>query len=301
MTDDQYSNQIFKLKTDHGHELNVIDWGNKNAETSFIYLHGGPGGHVKDHHKENFNPLKHRVIFFDQRGAGESTPYGSLNHNTTEDLITDITKIADHFKLDQFNLYGYSWGSTLALAYAIATPSRVKNLVIGGVYSGENDFPDMLERLQTFFPEMYNTFIQNTPPAHRQDPIKYHQGKILNGTPSEQKISAYHIGNIEYTLMNYDVMAPEPFEDFDPVPIIIETHYTANNCFLPKEYILKNASKITANTYIVQGRFDLVCPPDFAHQLTKKIKNSQIFYADSNHHSRHEIHSIFRTICALIS
>lgn len=301
MQNDQFTNQIIKLKTDHGHVLNVIDWGNKGAKTPFIFLHGGPGGHIKDHHKENFDPTRHRVIFFDQRGCGESTPYGSTDHNTTEELIKDITKIADHFKIKDFNLYGYSWGSTLALAYAIANPARVRNLVIGGVYSGRNDFSNMFSRLKTFYPEMHNTIIQNTPETHRKDPTTFHQQNILNGTKEEQKKSAYLIGNLEYALMNYDLPTLEPFEDFDPSPIIIENHYVANDCFLPQDHIIKNAPRITAKTYIVQGRSDFVTPPDFAYQLVEKLPHAQIFWADSNHHSRREIHSIFRTICALIA
>lgn len=301
MQNDQFTNQIIKLKVGHGHELSVIDWGNKDAETPFIFLHGGPGGHIKDHHKENFDPAKHRVIFFNQRGCGESTPYGKLDHNTTEDLIEDITKIADHFNIEQFNLYGYSWGSTLALVYAIANPERVKSLVIGGVYSGQNDFNDMLARLKTFYPEMYDNVMQNTPKEHHKDPIKYHQHNILNGTEEEQKKSAHLINNLEYTLMNYDLPTFEPYEDFDPVPTIIETHYIANDCFLPKNYIINNAHKITASIYIVQGRSDFICPPDYAYQLAQKLPHVQIFWADSNHHSKRELHSIFRTICALIS
>lgn len=302
MEKDAFTNQIFDLEVGEGHQIHVIDWGTKDAKTPFIFLHGGPGGHIKDHHKQAFDPSKHRVIFFDQRGCGESTPYGSLKHNTTDHLVSDIDKIADHLNIKQLNLYGYSWGSTLALTYAIRHPKKVKNLVIGGVYSGANDFPEMLARLQTFFPEAYTEFIKSIPKNHRQDPLRFHQDKLIKGTPDEQKYSAYQLNFLEYSLMsyNYDFNTLEDYDEFDPTPSQIEAHYLFNDSFLPPNYLLDNAHKIIASTYIVQGRADLVCPPNFAYQVAQKIPKAKIFWANSNHHSEREIYSLFRTICALI-
>lgn len=121
MNPDKYTSREFFLEVGDGHELYVQDWGNKAAETPIFFLHGGPGGGLKDGHKQMFDPEKQHVIFHDQRGCGKSLPHGSLEHNTTADLVNDIEKIAQKLKLDTFILTGGSWGSTLALAYALKT------------------------------------------------------------------------------------------------------------------------------------------------------------------------------------
>src|SRR4051812_19735118 len=129
MTPDQHTNQELMLAVGDGHELYIQDWGNSTAKTPIINLHGGPGSGSANRYRKYFDPNKQRVIFFDQRGAGKSTPFGSLEHNTTQDLVEDIEKIAQKLELDTFVLAGGSWGSTLALAYGIAYPKRVAGMV----------------------------------------------------------------------------------------------------------------------------------------------------------------------------
>lgn len=133
MNKDHYLISEKMLDVGDGHSLYIHEWGNANASTPIIFLHGGPGSHVRNSHKRVFDPTIHRVIFFDQRGSGKSTPYGSLENNTTDKLIEDISKIADSFGIKNFILRGNSWGSTLALAYALAHPERVHSLVLGGI------------------------------------------------------------------------------------------------------------------------------------------------------------------------
>ena len=304
MTDDKFTNANFMLNVGDSHRIHVVDWGDKSAKVPFLYLHGGPGGCIKDKSKQIFNPQKHRVIFFDQRGAGESLPTGSLEHNTTDDLVSDITKILNHLKIKKVNLYGYSWGSTLALVYAIRHPEHIENIVIGGVYSGNNDYKDAFPlHCKTFFPEVYGQILEMTPEEHRADFISYHTDKTLHGTLKEQKSSAYVIATIEAALCNNrkDFSMPLDFAEFDPAPTRIEVHYIVNNCFLEDNYILNNAALIKSPVYIVQGRIDFVCPPDFAYALSKKIKNATLSWAISNHLPEHEILSLQKTICDLIA
>ena len=304
MTDDEFTNSNFMLPVGDEHKIHVVDWGNKTAEVPFLYLHGGPGGYIKDKSKKIFDPRKHRVIFFDQRGSGESLPTGALEHNTTDDLVTDITKILDHLKIKKVNIYGYSWGSTLALVYTIRHPERIKNVVVGGVYAGNNDYGGaFLTHCKTFFPEVYDKVLAMTPEEHRTDFISYHIDKALHGTIKEQKTSAYAITTIEAAICNNreDFSSSMNFEEFDPASARIEIHYISNNCFLEKDYILNNANKITAPVYIVQGRTDFVCPPDFAYALSKRIKNAKLSWAISNHAPEHEILSLQKTICDLIA
>ena len=303
MTEDEHTNQVITLNVGDGHHLHVVDWGNQDAKTPFIYLHGGPGSHVKDKGKIYFDPKNHRVIFFDQRGCGESTPYGSLKNNDTAHLAADIIKIADHLNLTDSNLYGYSWGSTLALYTAINYPDRVKNLVIGGVYNGKNDITKMYEYLETFFPEKAAEILAGTPKKHHQDLAKYYQDQALNGTPKNQKHAAYILGTIEGTIMDFDsdYRLPEPYEDYDPIPAKIETHFMANGCFMPANYLLKNAHKITAKTYIIQGRADLVCPPKFAYEISQQIPSVQLYWVNSNHYYAREQISLLRTVISLLN
>ena len=134
------------LDVGDGHTLYVQEWGNPSASSTTIVLHGGPGSQFKDKHKAAFDSKIHRVIFFDQRGCGRSTPYGSLENNTTDKLVEDISKIADAFGAKTFVLHGSSWGSTLALAYALKYPERVEALVIGGIMTGSKTESDWVDK-----------------------------------------------------------------------------------------------------------------------------------------------------------
>ena len=303
MLDDEFTNQNFMLPVGDGYSLHVIDWGNRDAKTPFIFLHGGPGGGIKDSQKVDFDPKAQRVIFFDQRGCGESLPTGELKDNDTERLAEDITKIADYFEIDKFNLFGYSWGSTLALYYAITRPERVKNIIIGGVFSGENDLEEMLNRCETFFPDRYERFLDATPAEHRDNPTAYHLARAFRGTPEEQKHSIYWLDYLESTLASFDsdFRPDKNYESYLPDKMRIELHYVRNNCFMEKDFLLHNAHKITAPTYIIQGRCDMVCPPDYAYKIHKEIPDSKIYFANSNHHSSREIFSLCKMILGFLN
>ncbi|MDR2063828.1 MAG: alpha/beta fold hydrolase [Candidatus Nomurabacteria bacterium] len=304
MNKDDFTNQELVLDVGDGHKLYVVDWGNKNARTPIIYLHGGPGGSVKNHSKNVFNPSTQRVIFFDQRGCGKSTPCGVRVNNTTEDLSSDITKIAKKLKIDKFYLHGYSWGSTLALYYAITQPEKLAGIVIGGVFSGsQKEILDMHENAKIFYPDVWDKVLSDTPAEYRSDPAAYHLGKALNGTKSEQKKSTYVMDYMESSLCNFDDrIAPDNFDEYDPLGMQIELHYLANNCFMPDNFILDNAAKIKVPVYIVQGRFDMVCPPNFAHKISKVIPHAKLYWTTSNHKPEHEITAVFRAIFdALVS
>ena len=304
MTPDQYANKEFFIEVGHGHQLYVHDWGNPKG-LPIIFLHGGPGDAVKDPYKLNFNPAKHHVIFFDQRGCGKSLPTGSLKHNTTPELIEDITKIADQVKFKQFVLHGGSWGSCLALAYAVAHPKRVKALVIGGVFTGsrkEIEYFDTGE-FATFFPEAWERYLATVPKSHRDHPTKYHYQRILgtDETAVRQSAAAYH--SLEGSLLALDdryvggANANDPM--YDPSSARIEAHYLANDCFMPDNHIFDNARKLTMPIWMVQGRYDMVCPPVTAYNLHRKLPNSHLTWTIGGHRSsERETQSVVRTILA---
>ena len=135
MTPDDHTNKEFYIDVGNGHRLYVHDWGNPKG-LPIIFLHGGPGAMVRDGAKMFFDPAVHHVVFFDQRGCGKSLPYGSLKHNTTADMVEDVTKIADEVKFKQFVIAGGSWGACLGLVYGIKNPKRVKAMVLRGIFTG---------------------------------------------------------------------------------------------------------------------------------------------------------------------
>lgn len=292
------------LEVSDGHTLYVYEWGNPDATNTILFLHGGPGGQIKDRYKSAFDPKSHRVIFFDQRGCGKSTPYGSLENNDTNTLIGDITKIADTYNLHTFILHGSSWGSTLALAYAIAHPDRVSALVIGGVFTGSKAEIDWLDKgkFQTFFPDVWQAYLDRTPEEHHDNPSRYHFDKVMNGTDEEQKLSAYAYGCLEASVIQIDDrFAPDPIEEYDPTSMKVEMYYLANNCFMTDRHILDNAHTLTMPVYIVQGRYDMVCPPQTAYELHTKLPNSKLYWTLSGHKHEHESDNIFKSIFASMS
>jgi proline iminopeptidase len=301
MNKDQYVLSEKMLDVGSGHALYVQEWGNPKASVPIIFLHGGPGGQVKNKHKGAFDPESQRVIFFDQRGCGKSTPYGSLKNNTTDELIEDISKIADEYKAKIFILHGSSWGSTLALAYALKYPERVGALVIGGVFTGSKNESEWIDNghFQSFFPDVWQAYLDRTPVKHQNDPSKYHFDKVVSGTAEEQKASAYAYDCLESGVVQLDNRhEPEDFETYDPASMRIEMHYLAKGCFMPDRYILENAYKLTMPVYIVQGRYDMVCPPHTAYELRLSLPNSQLYWTLSGHKHEHEGENIFRSIFA---
>lgn len=301
MNTDEYTIQETYFSVGEGHELYIQEWGNKKAKTPIIFLHGGPGSQVKDKHKGVFDPLKHHVIFFDQRGCGKSLPYGSIEHNTTKEMIADITKIADHFKFSKFILVGGSWGCCLSLAYGLAHPNRVAAMVTNGIWTASKEETSFVDqgKFQQFFPDVWDKYLDATPKEHHKNPSSYHFKRILGNDQLAIKQSGYAYENLEGALLNLDDRyTPDNFEDFDPAGVRIEVHYLANNAFLPDKHILKNAHKLTMPIWMVQGRYDAVCPPVTAYKLHQKMPNAQLIWVTGGHLAERESWNVQRTILA---
>lgn len=299
MSPDKYTIKEHKLAVGDGHKLYVQDWGNEEAKTPIIFLHGGPGAGVKDRYKQNFDPNKQRVIFFDQRGSGQSTPTASLTHNTTADSVDDIEKLVKHLSLDKFVINGGSWGSCLALVYAINHPQKVEAMVLRGIYtgsSGENDFL-LNGGWRDFFPDVWETYLLRTPSKHHENPSEYHYQKAFGKDVELAKKSVYAMAELEGSLLSIDDRhTPTPFEEFEPESMLIEMHYMKNNCFLPDKYILNNAHKLKMPIWLVQGRYDAVCPPKTAYELHQKLPNSQLIWTVAGHGNDRANYDVIRTI-----
>lgn len=301
MTPDQYTNKEFFIDVGDGHQLYVHDWGNPKG-LPIIFLHGGPGNGSSDGQKQNFSPDKHHVIFFDQRGSGKSLPYGNLTHNTTADTIEDITKIADQVKFKTFVLRGGSWGACLALAYALTYPKRVKAMVLNGIFTGSQQEIDFVDRgeFKAFFPEAWERYLATVPKSHRDEPTKYHYARILGSDERAARESACAYSNLTGALVALDDRSRSQSPDdptYDPTVTKVQAHYIANRCFLPDNYILDNAHKLNMPVWIVQGRYDMICPPTTAHALHQRLAKSHLLYAVGGHlGSEREISSLARAI-----
>lgn len=286
MTPDTFTISEEMLDVGEGHQLYVQQWGNKQAETIFIFLHGGPGSGCNDSHKLLFNPEKNRVIFFDQRGSGKSLPTGELKNNTTKQLIADIELIVQKLALKTFVLVGGSWGSTLALAYSIEHPEKVKAMVLRGIFTGTQEEIDFLDKggFRHFYPEVWERFVMSVPEAHRDNPAAYHRPRAISNDLNAVKESAFAYAQLEGGIIKLDDRSSiEDFENFDPNSSRIEIFYMQNTCFLPEGHIFNNASRLSMPIWIIQGRYDAVCPPITAHKLNKLLPNSQLLWTVAGH------------------
>jgi proline iminopeptidase len=282
------------LAVGDGHKLYYEDWGNP-AGFPIIFLHGGPGGGIRDRHKMSFNPLKHRVIFFDQRGSGKSTPYATTDHNTTQDLISDIEKLRKHIGIEKAHITGRSWGSALALAYAIAHPDRVKHMLIGGVYFGtqfENDFIAS-GYCRYIYPEAWERYIALVPEEHRANGTaitQYYADKMHSADTDEAKKYAdeWTLWEASTISIRYDQKQVEAsvLEDDNLAIARLEAHYFLNDCFMPDNYILDNIDTIKhIPCYVVQGRFDNCTPPSTAYKLAQAYGSNLTLQWVSGGHS----------------
>jgi proline iminopeptidase len=271
------------LPVTDGHTLRVARFGNPSG-IPVIALHGGPGSGFSDKSPRRFDPTLYHIICFDQRGAGESTPSRSLDANTTWHLVEDIEAIRTHLNIETWMVYGTSWGSTLALAYAQTYPDVVRALVIGGIFLGSEEelawFNNPLGLPRLRWPEfsaLQNLFGGLTGPE--LDKAIY---AALIGTDA----ALAHKAAVAFALYESMACFPDPDRDAameyinaDPhivAHIAIELHYFVNMCFLKSDQLMTNLSRIAhIPTHIVQGALDFVCPPITAEKLHTALPNSQ--------------------------
>ena len=260
-----------------------------------LVLHGGPGGGSQPRYRRYFNPKKFDVIQFDQRGCGASTPFSELRENTTKDLVNDIEKLRIKLKIDNWHLFGGSWGSTLALIYAIKNPSKVLSLTLRGIFLCRKF--ELLWFYQygasEIFPEEFEEYISVIPQDEREDLISSFY-KYLTSSNGELRsraaaawtkweLSTSHLIKKE---LDFGKLKANSFSD---AFARIECHYFINNIFLEDDFILKNIKTIESiPTTIIQGRYDIVCPVRSAWDLNKKLKNSELIIVDDAGHSMSE-------------
>lgn len=280
------------LKVSTLHNIYYEQVGNPHGQP-ILFIHGGPGGGIDEKSRRFFDPKYYRVILFDQRGCGKSTPSAEIKENTTWDLVKDIEKLREHLKIEKWILFGGSWGSTLSLIYAINYPEKVEKMILRGIYLGRKIDEDFLYYFgaSKFYPKEYEEFISLLNKQERKDIIASYY-KLLNS--KDQKIAekaAYHWTKWELGLiyLNQIPYMEEILADKKSNLEIsrLEAHYFYNDIFVNDDnYILKNIKKIEKiPTIIIHGRYDLVCSPDSAYVLAKNMKNCQLRFTNAAGHS----------------
>ena len=238
-----------------------------------LFLHGGPGAGAGIVHRRFFDPAFWRVIIFDQRGAGRSRPLGSLVQNTTPDLVDDIEVLREHLGIDQWLLFGGSWGSTLALAYAQTHPDRVRGAVLRGIFLGRTSEVDwFLRGMAAVFPEIHAAFAGFLPEAERGDLLGSYLRRLTDPDPAVHMPAArawsVYEGSCSTLLPNPDTVIAFAQDRTALGLARIEAHYFAHDLFLPPEGLLGRMDRIAhIPAEIVQGRYDMVCPACSAFDL----------------------------------
>jgi len=259
---------VFRLAVGQGHELHVEESGNPTGKP-VIVLHGGPGSGVSPYLRQGHDPARYRIISFDQRGCGKSTPFASLEANTTWDLVRDIEKIRTHLGLDKWQVAGGSWGSTLALAYAITHPKRVTELVLRGIFmirKQEIDWFYELGGASFLFPEAFADYQAAVPGEHRHAMVAaYH--RILTGPDTAERAAAAKAWTLWEARTISFLANPEREQAWeDPAFALafarIENHYFTHRGFLERDdWILAGAHRLAdIPGVILHGRYD-VCTP----------------------------------------
>jgi proline iminopeptidase len=278
------------MKVSDIHEIYYEACGNKDGRPVFM-LHGGPGGSSSPYMRRFCDPDKFHIILHDQRGAGKSKPLGEIKDNTTQLLIEDIEKLRLHFKLDKIILFGGSWGTTLALAYAETYPEHVSGMILRGVFTAAKNEIDYFYHggAATFFPDAYAKLLAALPDPSRRPLPAYLLELIQNSEGKERNkyCQAWAKYEIKMAVLEIsDEWIDQHFEENDPyVFSLFENYYMANDCFLPDDQVLKNTDKIQhIPPVMVNGRYDSVCPVKNAYTLHKKLAKSKLIIAESAGH-----------------
>ncbi len=288
------------LHVGDGHKIYYEQYGNPNGKP-ILFLHGGPGAGFSSSHKGFFDPNVFRVIFFDQRGSGKSLPYAEIENNSTDVILSDIESLRVLLNIDQWYLFGGSWGSTLALLYGIKFPKRCLGFILRGIFLGSTEEVTwFLYDIKKFFPEAYNKFISYVPVAYKNNILEWFHKQLNVNNRSINLKAASVWAEYENSCSSLDYVA-RPISGENALAISkIETHYFMNNCFIPENFIINNIKKISkVPAIIVQGRHDVICPPLNALKLANAWNAAEIEIVDDAGHSAFETNISRKLINAL--
>ncbi len=279
------------LEVGDGHQIYVEESGNPEGRP-VVVLHGGPGGGCSPFMRRFFDPDHYRAILFDQRGCGRSRPQASVHANTTQHLIADIEVIRETLGLQSLLLFGGSWGATLALAYAETHPDRVTGLVLRGVFLGTQGELDWFYGggAGRFFPDLWAQFRDPIPESERDDLIAAYHKRLFSDDTGRQGRYAQPWLMWENALAGLQSAAVSHApSDYARAFARLENHYFTNRCFLDEGQLLRDRHRIEhLPTVIVQGRYDMVCPPLSAWRLAEGWKRCELRLVPASGHALSE-------------
>ena len=285
----------FDLKVSDLHTIHIEESGNINGKP-VIFLHGGPGGGIEPVYRQYFDPEKWRIIVFDQRGCGQSTPHAELQENTTWDLIADIEKVREHLEIDKWVVFGGSWGSTLSLSYAITHPDRCKALVLRGIFMIRKKEINWFyqDGTSNIYPDAWEHYLRPIPEDERHDLVAAYY-KRLTSNDDSVRIEAAKAWSIWEASTSKLIQSEESIHAFEDAKVAeafarIECHYFTNRGFFDTdEWLLENVDKIRhIPTVIVQGRYDVVCPMISAWELHRAFPEADFEIVQDAGHSMTE-------------
>lgn len=291
MADLRQARDSFRLKVSDIHELAVYDYGNPDGIPA-VFLHGGPGAGTSAKQVANFDLDTYRVITFDQRGCGQSTPLAELKENTTQHLIADIERIRETLGIERWLVTGGSWGSCLALAYGQAHPESCLGFRIHGIFLGEQQDVDWwFHGSRTIFPDYWQEFAEFVPEAERGDLLQAYYKRLTSGDAEIEQAAAQSLRGFSARTQTLEPSADHISNLLQPDAALavskIFTHYCVNHAFLPAGSLIDNLDRIRhLPAEIVQGRYDTVTPMITAWKLKTAWPEAQFTIVTlANHQS----------------
>ncbi len=283
------------LQVDDVHVLYYEQSGNPDGEP-VVFLHGGPGEGSQPKHREYFNPNHYRIITFDQRGCGQSVPFGELKNNTTQHLVDDIEKLRSKLGLEKIHVFGGSWGSALALCYAIKHPEQVASLTMSGIFlMTKKELAWDTNGKRALFPEAWEKMANYLTTEEQKDIAQSYYDRINNSDdnmsiPAAKMWRTYGAETFNIiTSPNGELEKEEEESQIAQMKALMPLYYHVNHMFVPDDYILNNKDKIKhIPTTIIHGECDVICLIETAYDLHKALPNSKFITIPNAGHSSSE-------------
>ena len=272
------------------HKIHYELCGSRTGKPVFV-LHGGPGGSCSPYMRRFFDPDKFLIVLHDQRGAGKSTPFAEIKENTTQHLVQDIERLRTHLNLDKIVLFGGSWGSTLALAYGQTHPDRVSGMVLRGIFTATQAEIDHFYHggVAAYFPGVYKRFVYGLPDPERR-PLPAYLFSLIESPDAEQRAKYSRLwGAYELKICGLEIpdrQVDDVLKTMNPYAFArLENYYMAHGCFLEEGQLLRNAARLTHIPIVmVNGRYDVICPPANAFRLKQKLPGARLVLAEAAGH-----------------